>query len=106
MERYYYMSSGCLKQYIETQKIRDYLLSNTLFHETEEGTFFCKSPFIDISLMNVKNIECYSSNDYDTNKINYISIIIEESDRENNAIILLFMELEKITGWSIVEDIC
>lgn len=56
MEKYYYMIPDCLNKYIETQKIRNYLLSYTMLHETSEGRFICKNPFIDISLMNIKNL--------------------------------------------------
>lgn len=104
MEKYYYMTPNCLNSYIETQKIRSYLLSYEILQETSEGRFICKNPFIDISLMCIRNMESWSSNDFDSYKTNCISVIINESSREERIIVLLFQELEKLCGWSIVED--
>ena len=105
MEIYYHMSAGCLSQYIETQRIRKHLLETMFLCEIKEGNFQRKTPFVDITLLNVRNAESWSDNDYDAHKTNYISIIIEESDRENSAIISLFRALEKICGWAVIKDL-
>ena len=106
MEKYYYMSAGCSGQYIETQKIRKHLLETMFLCEIREGDFLCKTPFVSLTLLNVRNTESWSSNDYDAHKTNYISIVIEESYCENSAIISLFRALEKICGWTVIEDLC
>ena len=105
MEKYYYMIPDCLNKYIETQKIRNYLLSYTILHETSEGRFICENPFIDISLMNIKNLNSWSSNNFDCYITNYISIIINELDKNNIIIKFLFQNLENFCKWSIFEDL-
>lgn len=49
MENYYHMSAGCPSQYIETQKIRKYLLETMFLCEIKEGNFRRKTPFVDIT---------------------------------------------------------
>ncbi len=72
-----------------------------MFEEKNNGIFICQNPFIDISLMKVKDINSWSSNDFDENETNYISIVTSD---ENEMTENFFKELERFLCFRICSD--
>ena len=106
MYNYYYIKTDCLSNTWDTTEIQDYLLSFTIFEEKANGIFTSKNPFLDISLMKVKDLNSWSSLDFDKDATNYVSIVISEFSEENIEVKTLLKGLEQLLGVRISSDNC
>lgn len=70
----------------------------------EQENFFSQTPFISVSLMRVKNIHSWSSNDFDPSGTNYISIITTETSCDHPLIKEFLKDIEKFLGFKICQD--
>lgn len=104
MYKYYYVKTDCRSNCWETSEIQKFLRSFDMFDEHENGIFVCKNPFIDISLMKVKDLNIWSSNDFDETATNYISIVVSDLSRNNPVIEKIFSELELLLCFRICPD--
>lgn len=103
MYNYYYIKTKSISENLVTSTIENYLRSFGIFSE-ENGMFFCQKPFLDISLMKIRNPESWSSLDYDSKETNYISIITSVFSEDNNYIKDILKDLENLTGLKIYPD--
>lgn len=85
-------------------EIQDYLRSFTMFEEKNNGIFISKNPFLDISLMKVKDLNSWSALDFDKDETNYVSIVTSDFGEENNEINNLLKGLEQLLGFRICCD--
>lgn len=103
MYNYYYIKTDCRSSTWDTIEIENYLRTFSIFKESN-GIFRSKNPFLDISLMKVKDLDNWSNLDYDKDETNYVSIITSnESDNDTNVKTLL-KGLEQLLGFRICHD--
>ncbi|WPC42694.1 hypothetical protein [Clostridium sp. JS66] len=101
--RYYYVSTDCLSNKWDTYEIEQFILSYGGFEEEGYGGFRHKSFFCTIQLMNVKNYDSWSSNDYNKIEMNFINIVT--SKELSTWIKEFFQDFETFLGWHICEEI-
>ena len=104
MYNYYYIATDCCSNTWNTTEIQDYLQSFDIFEEKNNGIFISKDPFLDISLMNVKDLNSWSSIDFDNDKTNYVSIVTSGFSEENIEVKNLLKGLEQLLGFRICCD--
>ena len=104
MYNYYYIKTDCRSNAWETTDIQDYLRSFTILDEKPNGIFTSKDPFLDLSLMKVKNMNSWSSLDFDKNETNYVSIVTSGFSEENIMVKNLLKGLEQLLGVRICSD--
>jgi len=61
------------------------------------------SPFVSISLLNPKNINCWSSNDFCEKKTTLIDVVFSRGDDESEVESIL-NKIALFLGWKIFED--
>ncbi len=61
MHSYFYIKTDCRTDTWDTIEILDYLRSFTILEEKDNGIFVSKKPFLDISLMKVKDLNSWNS---------------------------------------------
>ncbi len=83
MYSYFYITTDYRSNIWETIEIQDYLRSFTILNEKDNGIFVSKKPFLDISLMKVKDLNSWSSLDFDKEETNYVSIVTSDFSEEN-----------------------
>lgn len=102
---YYHFETNRISETWDTALIEDYLRSTGLF---PEDRFTSQKPFLSISLMCVKDYDSWSSNDYDSEKTNYISVVTSDDwywgVRKDARIQAVFDGLEQILHTEIQED--
>ena len=76
----------------------------TMFEEKNNGIFISKNPFLDILLMKVKNLNSWSSMDFDKDETNYVSIVTSGFSEENIEVKNLLKGLEQLLGFRICCD--
>ena len=106
MHRYFYIKTDCRSNTWDTIEILDYLRSFTILEEKDNGIFVSKKPFLDISLMKVKDLISWSSRDYDEEETNYVSIVTSDFSEENIEVIEILKGLEQLLGFRICSDNC
>lgn len=106
MYNYYYIKTDCRSSTWNTTEIQNYLRSFTIFEEKSNGIFISKNPFLDISLMKVKDLNSWSSLDFDKDETNYVSIVTSEFSEENIEVKNLLKGLEQLLGFRICSDNC
>lgn len=104
MYNYYYIATDCRSNTWNTIEIQDYLRSFTIFEEKNNGIFISKNPFLDISLMKVKDLNSWSALDFDKDETNYVSIVTSDFSEKNNEIYNLLKGLEQLLGLRICCD--
>ena len=104
MYNYYYIKTDCLADTWDTTEIQDYLRSFTILNEKDNGIFVSKKPFLDISLMKVKDLNSWSSLDFDKEETNYVSIVTSDFSEENVEVKTLLKGLEQLLGFRICCD--
>jgi len=104
MYNYYYIATDCRSNTWNTTEIQDYLRSFTMIEEKNNGIFISKNPFLNISLMKVKDLNSWSALDFDKDETNYVSIVTSEFSEENNEINNLLEGLEQFLGFRICCD--
>lgn len=104
MYNYFYIKTDCLSNTWDTAEIMRFLRQYDIFAERPQGNFFSQTPFISVSLMRVKNIHSWSSNDFDPSGTNYISIITTETSNDQPLIIEFLKDIEKFLGFKICQD--
>lgn len=75
MYNYFYIKTDCRSNTWKTMEIQNYLQSFTIFEEKSNGIFTSKNPFLDISLLKVKDLNSWSSLDFDKDETNYVPIV-------------------------------
>lgn len=103
MTNYYYLATEPLSNTWETAKIEDYLLSFDFLHK-HNGNFDSQSPYLNISLMKVRDKESWSSRDYNKEETNYISIITSVWCEQETVVKNILKGLEKLLGSKIYPD--
>lgn len=104
MYHYYYIKTDCRSDTWNTAGIQDYLRSFVLFEEKTNGIFSSSNPFLNISLMKVKDLNCWSCLDFDINETNYISIITSEWSDNDTDVQNILKGLEQLSGFRICCD--
>lgn len=105
MYNYYYIKTDCRSNCWDTPEIRELLLSHGM-EDRGSGVFVRQNPFLDISLMKVKDLNIWSSRDYDPQETNYVSIVTSFDGKENPEIMAIFKELEYLLCFRICPDDC
>lgn len=103
MYNYYYIKTKSISETLVTSAIENYLRSFSIFEE-ENGNFTSQKPFLDISILNVKNPDSWNSLDYNKYITNYISIITSVFSEDDNYIKDILKGLENLTGLKIYPD--
>ena len=102
---YYHFRTGSISETWDTAKIEQFLHSTGLF---PADSLTSQSPFLSISLMNVKDFESWNSEDYDPEKTKYIGIVTSDDwywgVRKNARIQAVFDGLETLLHTEIQED--
>lgn len=106
MYNYYYMKTDCRSNTWDTIEIQEFLRSLNMFEEKQNGIFSSQNPFINISLMKVKDLNSWSSLDFDKDETNYLSIITSELSDNDTCIKDLFKKLEQLLCFRICLDNC
>lgn len=104
MYNYYYIATDCRSNTWNTDEIQDYLRSFSIFEEKTNGIFISKSPFLDISLMKVKDLNSWSSLDFDKDETNYVSIVTSGFSEDSIEVKDLLKGLEQLLGFRICSD--
>lgn len=104
MYSYYYIKTDCRSNTWDTIEILDYLRSFSMLTEKPNGIFVSKNPFLDISLMKVKDLNSWSSLDFDENETNYVSIVTSDYSEENIEVKNLLKGLEQLLSFRICRD--
>lgn len=104
MYNYFYIKTDCFSNTWDTAEIMRFLRQYDIFTERPQGDFFSQTPFISVSLMRVKNIHSWSSNDFDPSETNYISIITTETSCDHPLIKEFLKDIEKFLGYKICQD--
>lgn len=102
MSEYYYIKTDCLSNTWNTSEIRDFLCELGCFTPKPYGEFFSEIPFLDISLMKVKDVNSWSSFDYDEEETNYISIV--KSDDKEESVLEILKKIEQFLGFRLCPD--
>lgn len=100
---YYYYFIKTDTRSLQTLEIENYLRSFGIFSEENE-MFFCQKPFLDISLMKVRNLDSWSFLDYDSKETNYISIVTSCYSDDDKFVRNIMHGLEILTGLTIYFD--
>ena len=103
MTNYYYLATEPLSNTWETAKIEDYLLSFDFLHK-HYGDFDSQNPYLNISLMKVRDKESWSSRDYNKEETNYVSIITSVWCEQETVVKNILKGLEKLLGSKIYPD--
>jgi len=99
---YFYISTDCISNTLNTREIELYLMNKGCFISNGLGSFKHNLTFLSIQLMLVKNYNSWSSNDYNKEKTNYITIT---TSKEINSIVeQFFREFEIFIGCHIIEE--
>lgn len=104
MYNYYYITTDCRTNTWSTMEIQEYLRSFTIFEEKSNGIYICQEPFLNISLMKVKDLNSWSSLDFNKDETNYVSIITSRFSEENIGVKSLLKGLEQLLGFRICAD--
>ncbi len=109
-DRYHYFNicyDEELTSSIKTAEIRKFLLS---FKELKQKSDFnfknqINFPFTDITLLNAKSFNSWSSRDTDENTTNLISIVCVKDNNENFIKLLnIFNKIATFLNWKLVEE--
>ena len=102
---YFHFRTQNISETWDTAVIEDYLRKTGLFPAEK---FTSQRPFLSFSLMCVKDHESWSSNDYDPEKTNYISVVTSDDwywgIRKDPQIQAVFDGLETLLHTEIQED--
>lgn len=104
MYNYYYMKTDCRSNCWDTYEILDFLQSFDFLTYDGKGSFHSQKPFLDITLLKVKDINSWNNNDFNEELTNYISIVTSCFSENEIIIKELFKELELFLGWRICPD--
>lgn len=104
MYSYYYIKTDCRSNTWDTIEVLDYLRSFDMLIEKPNGIFVSQNPFLDISLMKVKDLNSWSSLDFDENETNYVSIVTSDYSEENIEVKNLLKGLEQLLSFRICRD--
>ena len=99
---YYYLSTDCISNTIDTKGIELFLLNKNCFVNDKIGSFKHSLTFLSLQLMLVKDYNSWSSDDYNEDKTNYINITTHK--KIDSTVEQFFRDLEKFTGFRIVEE--
>jgi len=102
MYSYYYFSTDSISNTWDTKKIEMYLLNREDFANDGLGSFMHNSIFLSIQLLLVKDYNSWSSNDYNDNGTNYISIVT--SYVVEPVVEQFFQDFEKFIGRHVVKE--
>ena len=83
---YYYIKTPTIYDSMETKVVENYLEGISGIIKNAEGSYSFDGEFLSLQLMNVKNFDSWSSNDYSREKVNYIAIVT--SKRTDNPKIM------------------
>ena len=103
MTNYYYMATEPLSNTWGTAKIENYLLSFDFLHK-HNGNFDSQSPYLNISLMKVRDKKIWSSQNYNKEETNYVSIITSVCSEQETVIKNILKGLEKLLGSNIYPE--
>lgn len=103
--KYYYIKTDCRSNCWDTVEIEDFLRSHML-DARGAGVFARQEPFLNISLMKVKDLNSWSSEDYDVEETNYVSIVTSAESDQNPEIRKLLKKLERFLCFRMCRDNC
>lgn len=106
MYNYYYVKTDCRSNTWNTAEIQDYLRSFAIFVEKPNGIFSSQIPFLNISLMKVKDLNSWNNLDFNREETNYVSIITSESSENDILVESILKGLEQLLGFRICRDNC
>lgn len=104
MDIYFYIKTDCLENTWNTVEILRFLRLYSIFTEKPDGIFISQKPFIMLSLMKVKEINSWSSHDFDSRETNYVSIVTSETGYESAVVKDFLKELEIFLGFRVCRD--
>ncbi|MDE6707087.1 MAG: hypothetical protein K2K06_03515 [Oscillospiraceae bacterium] len=104
MYHYYYLKTDCRDNCWNTAEIQEYLRASKLFIEQPNGIFVSQNPFLDISLMKVKDLNSWSCLDFNQKETNYISIVTSDISDNDNSVRNLLKDLEQLLCFRICPD--
>lgn len=104
MYNYFYIKTDCRSNTWDTIEILDYLRLFIILDEKDSGVFVSKNPFLEISLMKVKDLNSWSSLEFDKEETNYVSIVTSDYSEENTEVKKLLKGLEELLGFKICSD--
>ena len=104
MYSYFHIKTDCLSNTWDTTEILHFLRLQDIFVEKPQGIFVCQTPFITVSLMKIKNINSWSSFDFDSIETNYISIVTTEISQEHPRIQKIFCDFENLLGFRVCQE--
>ncbi|MFV0351396.1 MAG: hypothetical protein ACK5JF_03680 [Oscillospiraceae bacterium] len=77
---YYFIKMPYVTKIISTKKIEEYLKSVSDLVLKAEGSYSFTDGFLDMQLMNVADYDSWSGRDYNSQKTNYIAIVVSKKD--------------------------
>jgi len=109
-DRYYYLNiykDENLSESVSTSKVKE--LISSIPELVESGEFEFKNregfPFIDVTLLNVKSTDSWSSNDADAEKTNFIPIECAKGQEINfDELKKVFIQIAEGLGWMLVDE--
>ena len=102
MYRYFHVSTECLSNTWNTKDIEAYLLNREDFNNDRLGAFTHNSIFLSVQLMLVKDHNSWSSNDYNNDETNYVSIV---TSHVVETVAMQFLQnFETFIGRQIIEE--
>lgn len=104
MYSYYYIKKDRLSDTWDTGEILRFLRLSGIFVEKEQGVFVRQAPFISLSLMKVKDVNSWSSCDFDFKETNYISIVTTEVSCAVPLIKGFLEEFEDFLGFKVCPE--
>lgn len=72
--------------------------------EEPNGIFHSETPYLNISLMKVKDVNSWSCLDYNEDETNYVSIITSEYSEDNMHVENILKNLEQFLGFRMCCD--
>lgn len=100
--RYLYIKTDCISNTWPTKEVEGFVKSSNLFLQTGQGEYEYRRGFCTLSLLCVSDWDCWSDQDYNLEKTNYIDIVTSQSIEEELESFL--KELPKWLGWRLTEE--
>lgn len=104
MYYYYYIMKQSLTDTWQTSELTDFLRGVHFLEEQPDGIFSSRKPYLNISLMKVRNKESWSCADYHESETNYVSIITSVYSDEDEQVRGVLKRFEEFLGFPMRFD--
>ena len=94
-----------LSKYVQTKELMSFLSTLKELEHKGKGSYKNRDtfPFMSINLLNPKNIDGWSSNDFCEEKTTLIDVVFSRGDDESEVESIL-NKIALFLGWKIIED--